>query len=84
MKQLIELIGNVTAFGSLTLEGDVEVAKGGSGYPYYDGDYIVTPKSYKQILDTDYKILTDDVTVEKIPYNEAPNLQGGLTISIGG
>ena len=49
----------------------------------YHGDYIVTPKANEEVvLETSDKILTDDVTVLKIPYFETHN-DYGETIYIG-
>ena len=95
MYQLIELVGNVIFANPINIDGEVETGKslvlsgdlliyhGGSDYPYYTGEYVVIPKSYEQFLDTDNKILTDDVDVKEIPYAEVPNIQGGLTVTIG-
>lgn len=47
----------------------------------YTGEYIVTPKVNAQSLDTDNKLMTDDVTVLEIPYAEVSN-PFGTTISI--
>ena len=81
----VSLVGNVLFNNKLLISGDVKVGslKGGI-YPYYEGEYVVIPKSYEQMLDTDYKVMQDDVTVEKIPYSSVENIQGGLTITIGG
>lgn len=95
MYQLIELEGNViftnpihidgdlNMGNRILLTGDIVVSSGGSAYPYYEGEYVVIPKSYEQFLDTDHKILTDDVDVKEIPYAEVPNIYGGLTVTIG-
>lgn len=49
----------------------------------YDGDYIVKPKAYEDIvLDTSDKLLTDDITVLEIPYYETSNVSG-YTVYIG-
>ena len=49
----------------------------------YDGDYIVTPKAHSgTVLETQGKLMTDDVTVIKIPYFETSNLSG-KTVYIG-
>ena len=56
-------------------------AQGGSGEPY-SGTYEVTPTTAEQILATRRRFLSDDVTVHKIPYYEASNPQGGMTVSI--
>lgn len=52
-------------------------------YDAYDGDYTVTPMAETQILDTDHKIMTDDLTITAIPYTEVSNPSGGYTVSIG-
>lgn len=51
--------------------------------PEYEGLYEVTPKAHsEQTLDTKGKLMTDDVTVFKIPYYETSNLFDGLTVFI--
>lgn len=79
----IELEGNIIVKKGLVLEGTIEVATGGGGgYPIYTGEYIVTPYANREtILDTDYKVLTDDVTVLEIPYVETSN-EYGTTVAI--
>ena len=48
----------------------------------YDGDYIVTPQAHSEtVLHTNGYIMTDNVTVIKIPYFEVSN-QSGTTIYI--
>lgn len=53
------------------------------GYEDYAGAYNVIPKIEAQSLPTADKHLTDNVTVEPIPYYEVSN-QKGKTIIIGG
>lgn len=53
------------------------------GYEDYTGEYNVIPKIEAQSLPTADKHLTDNVTVEPIPYYEVSN-QKGKTIIIGG
>ena len=51
--------------------------------PLYTGDYVVTPMAHEQqTLQTANKLLTDDVTVKKVPYYETSNDAGGTTIYI--
>lgn len=58
-------------------EGNVVIATGGGHYPTYAGPYTVTPKVEEdQVLDTDGKLMSDDVTVFEIPYFETSNLYG--------
>lgn len=67
-----------------TLYGTISIKNcGGSDFPIYDGAYEVTPRSYEQILDTDRKLMLDDVTVHEIPYYETSNTSG-ITAYIGG
>lgn len=49
----------------------------------YDGAYEVTPKVNEQTLPTASKYLSDDVTINKIPYFEVSNNSGGDTVYIG-
>jgi hypothetical protein len=51
--------------------------------PPYEGDYVVTPKVSEQTLPTADKLLSEDVTVKKIPYFEVSNESGGNTVFIG-
>lgn len=63
------------------LKGFVNINRGGS--EIYDGAYEVTPHVYSQMLDTNGKLMIDDVTVNEIPVVRTSNLQGGLTVLIG-
>lgn len=47
----------------------------------YTGDYEVTPMTHTQILYTNDKLMTDDVTVKEIPYFETSN-ENGTTVYI--
>ena len=49
--------------------------------PIYDGPYTVTPATNEQILETERKRTTDDITVEKIPFSETTN-EYGTTITL--
>ena len=53
-----------------------------SDIPYYTGQYTVIPTMENQTLETRNKVLTDDVTVKKIPMYETTNLAGGTTVYI--
>jgi len=58
---------------------------GGTKYQEYDGDYDVTPMiDTSTTLETKDKIMTDNVTVKKIPVYEMTNTSGGKTVIIGG
>lgn len=49
----------------------------------YTGVYTIIPQSYDQELDTDKKVMKEDVTVTEIPFTMVSNPAGGLTINIG-
>lgn len=62
----------------------MEVEKGGSYYPPYEGPYSVTPTFYwQQRLETTGKSMTGDVVVDSIRVTDTANPQGGRTIVIG-
>lgn len=54
------------------------------GYEEYKGVYNITPKATSQTMDTKNKLMKKDITVEAIPYYEVENVQGGVTVIIGG
>lgn len=51
------------------------------GIPY-EGEYIVTPRTTQQSLETKHKTMRDDVTVLEIPYYQTSNEAGGYTVII--
>lgn len=86
-----ELNGTLTSTGRLhgSLVGDDHKINGTLTIPSvvgaetYDGPYEVTPKAWdEQILATDGKLMTDDVTVFRVPYYETVNLFDGKTAYI--
>ena len=53
-------------------------------FDIYTGQYNVTPlPDVEQILRTNQKSLTQDITIEPIPYYETSNDAGGVTVIIG-
>ena len=59
------------------------IARDSGDFPVYDGDYVVIPQADDAVvLETQSKLMTDDVTVTKIPYWETSNLSGGNTVFI--
>ena len=48
----------------------------------YEGTYTVTPNKDEQVIDTDYRLLTQDLTIKGIPYYEVSN-ESGITVIIG-
>ena len=58
--------------GSLSSEHGVSgtiTVGGSSDLPEYEGAYTITPGTEAQILDTAYKITTDQIVIEAIPNN---------------
>lgn len=52
-------------------------------HEYYRGSYLVIPKFEDQVLDTDEKLMKDNLTVKEIPVARVPNTSGGYTVTIG-
>ncbi len=93
MQQLIEITGNVHIGHSAILTGEVLTGQSmvitgnliigtDKNHDKYDGDYVIVPKVYEQILNTDDKLMTDDVTVKEITYTLTSN-EKGWTAQIG-
>ena len=49
----------------------------------YEGEYTVTPRLTEQSLETNGKIMRDDVTVHQIPISRVSNPYDGITVLIG-
>lgn len=63
----------------------IEITPGAIGYETYEGPYEVVPMAHTmQVLDTENKLMTENVLVYEIPYWETSNPQGGNTVYIGG
>lgn len=76
----VALVGNIAAGEKIELRGKI-ICGGSRDFPKYHGEYVVIPKTYAQYLDTDNKIMEDDVTVTEIPYAEVGNIYG-VTVTI--
>lgn len=49
----------------------------------YEGPYLVTPAAFDdQTLQTENKLCTENIVVEKVPLWETSNLSGGYTVYI--
>ena len=58
--------------------------RGNGELPYYEGDTTVTPKiGESQTLETAYRSMRQNVTVERIPVGTVENPHGGYTVIIG-
>ena len=63
----------------------ITLTPGAIGYDTYDGPYEVIPMAHTmQVLETENKLMTENVLVHEIPYWETSNPQGGNTVYIGG
>lgn len=61
------------------------IAQSGGSFPKYEGEYEVIPSLAEDItLETAKKVMTDDVTVKKLPRYDVANEAGGKTVYIGG
>lgn len=59
------------------------IAQSGGSFPKYEGEYEVAPSMKNDItLETAKKVMTDNVTVKKIPRYDVSNEAGGTTIYI--
>lgn len=67
----------------ITLEIEDYIGSGGSPPEYYEGEYVIIPKTDQQFLSTANKSMKSDLTVEQIPIHEFSN-DSGTTIVIGG
>ena len=65
----------------LTMEENIILSYSGDSYT---GAYNVKPDFNGTILETENKIMTDDVTVEPIEVARVSNTSGGTTVYIGG
>ena len=54
----------------------------GTHKSYYSGSYEITPQTDSQTLETNNTIMTDDIEINPIPYQEVSN-QYGKTVYIG-
>lgn len=55
----------------------LNIVKDYSNAPLYTGEYTVTPKAFEeQSLPTTDKLLTQDVTVLRVPFFETSNIYG--------
>lgn len=86
-----QLSGTLTSVGRLSgaLVGDRHKIHGSLTIPnapsiqIYSGAYEVTPKAWdEQVLQTNGKLMADDVTVFRVPYYETINLFDGKTAYI--
>lgn len=51
------------------------IVRDASALPVYDGEYAVIPAEYEQVLETQGKRMTDNVTVAEVPFGLATTTQ---------
>ena len=68
-----------TIYASKNLMGIVNI---GGSYDSYKGEYNVVPARREQVLETQNKLLKENITIIEIPYSEVSNLGGGNTFYI--
>lgn len=54
-----------------------------NGFPFYQGNYTITPKTERQVLMTEETTMRENLAIEAIPYQEIENEAGGTTVIIG-
>lgn len=77
-----EIIISIEEQEEILVEADVTVTHG--EYDTYDGSYEITPRTYPQTLETENKMMSDNVLVHKIPFSKVSNIHNGFTVNIGG
>ena len=76
------LIGTLSQSESLT--GEINIYSEETTKDKYEGSYSVTPSTDQDVvLKTKDKLMTDDLTLKKIPFHETSNDSGGVTVYIG-
>lgn len=80
-----EIIEGGTITGTLAPHGTIgaTIQPGGSAIERYPGPYDVTPTPDGQTLPTARRRMTEDLTIEPIPYAAVTNQSGGWTVTIG-
>ena len=72
--------GDEVFYDLIIAEGDVEfdifLSYGSSEYPWYEGDYVVIPKSVDQSLHTKETVMRADVLVTEVPTSVVGNEKG--------
>ena len=76
------ITGIKSQIGQLT--GEISIYSGETTKKKYEGSYLITPSTDQDVvLKTKDKLMTDDLTLKKIPFHETSNDSGGVTIYIG-
>ena len=80
-----EVIDDAAITGIVSQRGAIgaSVQPGGSAMERYPGPYDVTPTVDGQTLPTAKRRMTDDLSINPIPYAAVSNPAGGRTVTIG-
>ena len=52
------------------------------GYEEYKGTYIFTPAAEPQTIDTNDRLMIDNIVIDKIPFAAVKNVANGTTVTI--
>ena len=66
----------------LQLDGEVGVFQEVSNYDYYTGEYVVTPSSEAQVLNTEQLMMSGNVTINPVPSNYGLITWNGATLTV--
>lgn len=79
MRQTVILRGTLRE--EINLIGQVSIQ---TEHEVYKGPHEFTPKIEKQIVETEDKVVPENIAIDGIPYYEVTNKKGGVTVIIGG
>lgn len=65
------------------MDGTITVPKIVTNADKYTGSYTVVPSNHSQTLETRNRVMTDNLTIDEIPYFSTSN-ESGTTVYIGG
>lgn len=77
-----KIIASLSTVGSASITGTI--SKTPVKEVEYLGPYVIDPTFEDRTLNTNQKIMTDDVTVKAIAVSRTSNTSGGITVYIGG
>lgn len=80
---IVSLLPTQTEYDDLVKRIEILENNPGTNAEVYSGEYVVTPSSSEQTLETASLLMEDDVTVKEIPYYDVSNTSGGSTVYIG-
>lgn len=89
LKGILSAIKEKAGLDKLNIKNAEEIVRnywgnsGNTNYEMYEGSYDITPKTKAQTLETENKVLIQDMNIQAIPYYETSNEIGGVTVVIG-